>query len=58
MLGQLVMILTDTHHIRDVIESPKTQKSSDLTIKSPSQVSKDQLKELEIKVAAPQFSWN
>ena len=47
-LDRLLMILTETENIRDVIAFPKTQKAADLMMECPSSVSKQQLKELKI----------
>jgi aspartyl-tRNA synthetase len=47
---RLIMILTKTDNIRDVIAFPKTLKGLDLMMESPSEVKKDQLKELGIKI--------
>ena len=52
-LDRLIMILRGIHNIRDVIAFPKTQSGQDLMCGSPSPLDEKQLKEANIRVAAP-----
>lgn len=54
---RLMMLLSKTENIRDVIAFPKTQKASDLMMQSPSPVSPRQLDELEIKADPKEITW-
>ena len=47
-LDRIVMLVTDTTNIRDVIAFPKTQSAACLLTDAPSKVDKDQLDELKI----------
>ena len=47
---RLIMLLSGSSNIRDVIAFPKTTSASSLMDESPSKVSKDQLSDLKIKV--------
>ena len=47
-LDRIVMLVTDTTNIRDVIAFPKTQSAACLLTNAPSKVEKEQLDELKI----------
>ncbi|MFO0917134.1 MAG: aspartate--tRNA ligase [Planctomycetaceae bacterium] len=53
-LDRWVMMFAGSDNIRDVIAFPKTQKASDLLTGAPSDVDTRQLRDLHIKIDAPQ----
>jgi len=52
-LDRVIMLMAKTDNIRDVIAFPKTQKAQCLLTNAPSEVDKNQLKELHIRVKKP-----
>ena len=49
-LDRIIMLLAETNNIREIIAFPKNSRARDLMMNAPSKVTKEQLKDLHIKL--------